>query len=481
MDLLDTPSSVAEISLPDQKPWRHKRQEAAQPRPMSPFQLRIHRCLCLLVFSMIFEGITRKLAPSWLGNVIFFFKDLVAVILLLILVTGNPNVTAKRWLRIMGILFVLLGPCILLTAIKDPLLAIFGTKQYMLFPIAAVAMCAAYLPHHLRQFFSLFKWIALSVIMTTLVAVAQNQLPASNWLNLSVGGDDLSRFAAGGYLRVSSTFPFVGQYCDYLNALCYCLPVYFIFNKAFSGRAASLQTVVLIGLAIAGTFVTGSRTSVIGNAGILCAAGLLLVVCGGLRAISKVIIPVVCGIVLLGLIESKYPEFFAAYQARVSGTGEVSHTIEMKKRILSGLLDWTDGTVEAPPSLLGYGLGVMSNGSDKLSNYAAEWRRNGYWTETDQATTFFEGGWYLVLVWYGFRFWVIISSVALVTKLRCLEFQIAACFAWGYILVIGVTGVLAIQPAIAIWWWLAVGLITCLSHFDRELRKNKQASDFVLR
>jgi hypothetical protein len=120
---------------------------------------------------------------------------------------------------------------------------------------------------------------------------------------------------------------------------------------------------------------------------------------------------------------------------------------------------------------VGYGLGVMSNGSDKLSDYAARWRGGGFWTETDQATTFFEGGWYLVLVWYGFRFWVIFHSIALVLRLRSLEFRIAACFAWGFIFIIGVTGTLAIQPPLAIWWWLAVGLITCLSRFDRRQLK----------
>jgi hypothetical protein len=140
----------------------------------------------------------------------------------------------------------------------------------------------------------------------------------------------------------------------------------------------------------------------------------------------------------------------------------------MEKRIQGGLLEWTDGTLEAPPSLFGYGLGVMSNGSDKLSAYAAQWRSSGFWTETDQATTFFEGGWYLVLVWYGFRFWVIGKCLVLVLKLRNLEFRLMACFAWGFILIIGVTGTLAIQPPMAIWWWLAVGLISCLGHFDRE-------------
>jgi hypothetical protein len=205
-----------------------------------------------------------------------------------------------------------------------------------------------------------------------------------------------------------------------------------------------------------------------------------LVIYGGSPAVSKVIIPVVIGIALFGLIQAKYPEFFAAYQARVTGTGESSHAVEMEKRIMGGLLDWTEGTEQAPPSLFGYGLGVMSNGSDKLSAYAAGWRSGGYWTETDQATTFFEGGWYLVLVWYGFRFWIILRSLVLVLKLRHLEFRIAAYFAWGFILIIGVTGTLAIQPTEAIWWWLAVGLIVCLDHFDRERRRSKQISHFDL-
>ncbi len=475
MNLLETPSSVSEISLPDETGWHHDRPRAASThRPMLPFQLRIHRCLCILICSIIFEGLARKVAPPSLDIAIFFFKDLVAVILLLTCLTDSLNTVATRWLRVMGLLSLLLGPCILATAIHDPWLAVFGAKQYLLYPIVAVAVCAAYLPNHHRHFFSLFKWTTLSVILTTVVAIAQNRLPASSWLNMSVGGDDLSNFAAGGYLRVSSTFAFVGQYCYYLNALCYCLPVYFYLNKFFRGPPANFKILILIGLLIVGTFVTGSRSSVIGNAGILCAAGLLLVVGGGSRAMSKIIIPLIMGIALYSLIQAQYPEFFAAYQARVTGTGEASHSIEMKKRILNGLLDWTDGTVEAPPSLFGYGLGVMSNGSDKFSNYAADWRNGGYWTETDQATTFFEGGWYLIIVWYGFRLWIIIHTLATVLNLYRLEFRIAACFAWGYIFIMGMTGTLAIQPTIAFWWWLAVGLIFCLRCFDREHMKNKR-------
>jgi hypothetical protein len=458
MEKLETP-------LPAKRPLQ---QRGTAKSSMSHSRRLIHRCLCLLIFTVVFEGLARKVAPASLGILIFFFKDFVTVVLLLLCLTGKTNAEAARLLNVMGVLLMLLSPCILLTAFHDPLLAVFGIKQYILFPTVAVAMCAAYLPDHRRQLFSLFRLIAFSVIVTTLVAIAQNRLPADNWLNLSVGGDDLSGFSAGGYLRVSSTFPFVGQYCYYLNALCYCLPAFFCFNKLFGSRAATIQIFVLIGLSVIGTFVTGSRGAVIGNAAILSAGGLLLVLCGGGKALVKVIVPAAVGIVLLGVMQSQYPEFFAAYQARVDGTSEASHSIEIEKRVEGGLLGWADGSVEAPPSLFGYGLGVMSNGSDKLSAYAAQWRRSGYWTETDQATTFFEGGWYLVLVWYGFRFWIIFRSFALAFKMRLLEFRIMAYFAWGFILITGVMGTLAIQPQLAIWWWLAVGLIVCLDRFDRE-------------
>jgi hypothetical protein len=259
--------------------------------------------------------------------------------------------------------------------------------------------------------------------------------------------------------------------------LCYCLPVFFFFGQSARSGTSKILIPVLVGLFVIGTFVTGSRSSVIGNAGILFVAGLLLVVRGGLKALAKVIIPVMIGITLLGLIQSQYPEFFAAYHARVIGTPETSHAVEMEKRILGGLLGWTDGLYGAPPSLLGYGLGVMSNGSDKLSAYAAHWREDSVWSETDQATTFFEGGWYLVLVWYGFRFWIILRNLKLVLKLRRAEFRVMGFFAWGFIAVIGLTGTLAIQPPLAIWWWLAVGLVTCLVHFDRKQPKSRQMMD----
>jgi hypothetical protein len=56
------------------------------------------------------------------------------------------------------------------------------------------------------------------IIPTTLVAVLQNSLSSSHWINLSVGGESLEAFSAGGYLRVSSTFSFTAQYSWFLVA-----------------------------------------------------------------------------------------------------------------------------------------------------------------------------------------------------------------------------------------------------------------------
>ncbi|HEY3855124.1 MAG TPA: hypothetical protein VGO67_12085 [Verrucomicrobiae bacterium] len=400
-------------------------------------------------------------------------KDILTVILLLVCLSTKPNADAARLMGVMGTLAAFLLPCVLLTALHDPLLAVFGLKQYALFPTIAVAMCLAYHPHNLSQIFTLFRLIGLSVIITTLVAVAQNRLPAANWLNLSVTGDDMSGFSAGGFLRVSSTFSFVGQYCFYLNALCYGLPTYFYFSTLFRQRGASLQVPVLVGLFGIGMYVTGSRGSVVGNATILGLAGILSAFLAGKRAVANLLVFAALGAVIITGVRSLHPEFFAAYEARSAGSEEVSHRREIEERVKSGLLGWISGTENAPPTLFGYGLGVMTNGSQKLSSYAASWRASGFWTESDQLSTLFEGGWYLVLIWYGFRAWTVIYCFGLLLKIRSLKLRGVACLALGFIIVIGAVGTLGMQPPLAIWWWLAVGLVACLSHFDRVQSQEK--------
>ena len=457
---------IQQFTLPQQAADQFVEDEAQDSvESMSPFQMRVHRCLLVLIVSLIFEGIVRKIAPSALGFPIFFLKDVVAIILLLMCISGEQNAVTARLLKLMGVWVLVLSPCLIATAVNDPILAVFGLKQYALYPIIVVAMSAAYLPNHRRELFAVFRLIALSVIVTTLVAAAQDRLPANHWLNLSVGGEDLSGFSAGGHLRVSSTFSFGGQYCYYLNALCFCLPVFFNSNRTSSGWLEKVLLVILVAFFISGTFLTGARMSVLGNAAILAIGGLLAMLAERSRAIIRVLVPAFLGLCLLGLLHTIYPEFFAVYETRMASAED---NAEVKTRIEGDLFGWMDGSDAAPPSGLGYGLGVMSNGSDKLSAYAAHWRANGFWTESDRATTFFEGGWYLVIFWYGLRFGIIIYTLRLLFRLRASEFRIMGSFACGFVLVIGIMGTLSIQPPLAMWWWLAVGLLICLDRFDQE-------------
>jgi hypothetical protein len=435
--------------------------------PMSSSQRQIHHLLCLLVSSVILEGVARKLVPHALGIVIFFSKDILTLVLLGRCLKSKLNVDAHYLLGAMRLLVLLLLPCVLLTALHSPLLAFFGLKQYALFPTIAVAMCIAYLPSHVAELFFLFRLIALSVLVTTGVAVVQNKLPSASWLNLAVTGEEMSEFSAGGYLRVSSTFSFVGQYCFYLNALCYGLPAYFYLSALMRPRGTKWQGLALLGSFIVGMFVTGSRQAVLGNAAILGLAGVLLGKFAGGKALAKVLALVAVGGVLFFVIRSQHPEFFGAYEARTSGEAEQANRAEVKERITGGLLGWTGGSEDAPPSLFGYGLGVMSNGSDKLSSYAARWRASGFWMETDQGTTFFEGGWYLMFVWYGFRLWTMVYCLGLLRKMRSVEARSMTCFALGFIVIIGTVGTLGMQPPLSVWWWLAVGLVVCLANYDR--------------
>jgi hypothetical protein len=113
-----------------------------------------------------------------------------------------------------------------------------------------------------------------------------------------------------------------------------------------------------------------------------------------------------------------------------------------------------------PVSAFGYGLGTMSNGAEKLSAYARVQRREGYWTETDWLTTLFEGGIYLMFVWYGFRLWVIAYTMTGFMRRIRGKLVLAAAFCQGFIIVQGIVGTLGIQPPLAIWFWMAVGIST---------------------
>jgi hypothetical protein len=105
------------------------------------------------------------------------------------------------------------------------------------------------------------------------------------------------------------------------------------------------------------------------------------------------------------------------------------------------------------------------------------WRAHS-WTETDYATTIFEGGYYLVLVWYGFRAYVILVTLRHFLTAVTPDYLVSIAYCQAFVIVVGTLGTLALQPPIAIWWWLGVGTTVlfswkCIEPPDREQKRQE--------
>lgn len=415
----------------------------------------LRRLLLLLVIVLTFEGLLRKKAPYGLKELIFFSKDLLTLVIgFKVFRMQRPPAIDFLW-KAYGIAVFLFIPVLLATAFHDPLLAVFGAKQYLLFPLIGMATFMGFQDTARDEIARFFRWTALLVIPTCLVALLQLRLPADHWLNLSVAGESLEGFSAGGKLRVSSTFPFVSQYAIFLNAEVYVVMVALSQMEGLK-RAAKALYLSLIPLLILSSYITGSRTAVVGNASIVAIACALVLF--KFRAGTAIRLGLIVAGLYLAFLGVRHfsPESFVAYAAREEGK-LIGVSSEVQGRTFDSLFGWLEGGGIAPPSLLGYGLGVMSNGSNAFSRYAAGWRAGGVWTETDLATTLFEGGFYLIAVWYGFRFYVIYQTARRFLFDVHGQFASSGAFCQAYVILTGAIGTLAIQPPVAIWWWLAVG------------------------
>lgn len=442
---------------------------------------RLRRLLLLLIFVLTFEGLMRKLSPAGAKYVIFFTKDvLVFIIGLFALRLQQPPFLASLRNAYL-VLLVLFIPVIVATALNDPVLALFGAKQYLLFPLIGIAAVLALHEASEEEMLGFFRIGAFLLIPTTVIALLQSRLPQTHWLNLSVEGGSLEAFSAGGKLRLASTFPFVAQYSYFLNAQTFLTAIGLLTCRS-SGRFWRVLRYSLVPALILGSYLTGSRTAVVGNIVILSvAAGLALVQTKGKEAHRILLIGLAISVCLLA-VRFFSPSSFVAYSEREGGQ-LVGFSSENQDRILDALFGWWHQQVVAAPSFFGYGLGVMSNGTSNFSSYAAGWRGTGSWTETDFATTLFEGGFYLTFVWYGFRYYIIYKVVRRYLQSARGRFMIPNAFCVGFVFVYGVIGSLGIQPPLAIWWWLAVGTMFSLSasrSMPAEVEPGSDASLVVL-
>jgi len=413
----------------------------------------LRRMLLLLVVLLTFEGMLRKMNLFGTSVLIFFLKDAVVFLMgMQIMKAKRPPAIDFIWgAYITTILFFV--PVIILTGFHDPILALFGARGYLLYPVAGIALFTAYADATIDEVIRFYRILALLIIPTTYFAIYEIYLPSTHWLNESIGGGAEDAFSAGGRLRVSSTFSFVAQFCAFLNAQMFILmaALYRFNDMKFFWKWLYLM---LIPLLVISCYVTGSRSAVVGNTAIITIASIFSLLKFEARNALRMVM-LIGGILLIITIAQYYfPDFFAAYSARESGK-LVGVSNEIQTRVMNSLFSWVNTIFSTP--FFGYGIGIMSNGSDQISGYASSYRSQGIWTETDFSTTLFEGGIYLIFVWYSFRYYIIVQIIKRFLSGTRGELAASAAFSVAFVITTGINGTLGIQPPIAIWWWLAVG------------------------
>lgn len=424
------------------------------------FEVKSRQLLYVLLGTLVLEGILRKLVPGGISIIIFFFKDLLCLTGVYYIASNKLTDGSKIIARKIKVLIILMYPLLCYNLFIDPILFVWGGKLYLLYTVIAILMPIAFPGDSKDEFIKFAGFILLILSLAVFMGLFQLTLAPSHWLNRSVAGDSLEAFSAGGMLRISSTFSFTGQYSYFLvfaSSIYFC--GFFLRSSVKASLFNNKWVMIIIGfLLLTGSFSTGGKSAVLGLIAIMCLGFIFIGFKNPAFISKKLIVPVLVFLVVFPLIQSLKPEYFAAYTERSEGRG--GSTDDIIKRILapfSGLAD---------SSILGNGLGVMTNGSDKVSTYAASIRSDGFWTENDFQTIVWEGGLYLVAVWYGFRLFVIFYSFSILFSIKDNNYYSAAAFLVAYILIIGLTGTLTIQPPIAIYFWICFGGLISIQKID---------------
>jgi hypothetical protein len=411
-----------------------------------------------LISVVVFDGLLRRLAGPVASNYLFFLKDAVVLFFIIVSRCGETNNTRiffrLNWLPFLMV--ALIVPCFVQTLYLDPVLAVFGAKQYIFYPWIAYAVFITVGEISLDRFEWLLKYIFFLIIGTSVLAVLQLELPSDSFFNRGVGGGAMEEFSAGGYLRVCSTFPFVGQYCYFLN---FAFPFLFftlrLRHRVKAIIALMMRPAVIIPAYLAGAFATASRTAVWGGGAIAGATAICLLLTKRWRQATRLIFIGAIAATCTAILADFLPQTLAGYSARSAGELGYSHNQEMFDRISNMLVGWIS---EVDATVFGHGLGTMSNGVEQISHAAAQIRGGGFWTENDLANTYYEGGWYWLVMWMGMRLFVIIDAVQVARSVRTSRMVMLSAALTGYIIVQGLMGTLGIQPPVAIWFWMAVGL-----------------------
>lgn len=442
----------------------------------APYSRQAEKIIYLLVTILVYEGILRKFLHP-LSLLLFFLKDVFCLYGLYVISRVKFGGWEKKILKMWQYTAIAFFPCLLVTFFHDPILVVFGLKQYLLYVVVGLLVPLAFPPDSFNQFKKFVFFFSLMIVPTTMVAVLQNSLPASHWLNQSVDGNSLEGFSAAGKLRVSSTFPFTGQYSFFLNGVCVFWAASFFLPPQYENfQYNKIKKIIPYATGIAfliGSFITGGRTAVFLGGACLAIGFVLLMIKMPQLFMKKGLIAIGALFATLSVLRAVNPDSFAAFDARSTSSESYSQSKDFQGRFETNFYGWVKFFDEQDllADVFGNGLGVMSNGSEKISSYAHNVIASGSITEQDMETTVWEGGVYLLLVFFSFRIAVILFCFKVLSSIKGRVLISAAAFLIGLVVISGLISMISRQPPAAIWWWLAIGGIITIGNYSQYCRK----------
>ncbi len=229
---------------------------------------RLKKLFWLYFLLLIFEGALRKWILPELSAPLLLVRDPVA--LLIIWEAYRTKKWPRNWSAVIGVLSLgLVGLCVVQIIVGDNpwFVGLYGLRSYLLpFPVAFI-MGENLDAEDLRKFGFWTLWLLLPL---TVIEVAQYLAPPSSILNIGAYAGASQILYAGGHVRASGTFSYVGGPVGF-NALAAAFIFYGLANNKVAKKwllwACTLALIISVP-------VVGARTLVFELAAVVCCATL---------------------------------------------------------------------------------------------------------------------------------------------------------------------------------------------------------------
>jgi hypothetical protein len=305
---------------------------------------------------LVLEGALRKWALEPLHKALFFIRD--PFVLGSIYLCWRHRLIEHSPLAAIALAtamaFVFLGGYHVIAWNLNPMVVVFGWRNYFLYLFFALVMGAVL---RRRDVETLIRVSLIMALPMAVLAYIQWKSPTDAWINRQIGGGDVFTVAQG-VVRTSGTFTFTAGFVCFVGA-----------TLATLGAAAFTRAIprwlVLAGAAAGATCLatSGARMAFM-HAGV---TGAMAIACEAFRPLAQQRLVVLIGAPVMTIVLAAGLAFF--YPQALELMAERTHTAssheDSGQRLLS---NFTSGFVVGEDAgLLGRGLGLGSSGGSSVA------------------------------------------------------------------------------------------------------------------